>query len=198
MMLSINLVFVGISHDACSHSNLGGYDNSDTDTLPARQTTRLRCWHARASVWIATSFRLRPCMHKHTNTWWSLQLHTLRSGTDSKNLCIGRHHHNDKFFEEYCLLPIFNDSFHHIGYPRYYRDILYIYFYDRRKQKCKKCTQNIYIKTRKIEEKCTQKIFLIKHIKNAKKTTQKIQNMQKMHTEIANITQKLPKMIYRG
>jgi hypothetical protein len=26
----------------------------------------------------------------------------LRSGTDSKNLCIGQY---DKFFEEYCLLP---------------------------------------------------------------------------------------------
>jgi hypothetical protein len=52
-----------------------------------------------------------------------------------------------------------------------------------------------FTKTQKIEEKCTQKIFFIKHIKNAKKCTQII---QKMHTEIAKITQKVPKMIYRG
>jgi hypothetical protein len=41
----------------------------------------------------------------------------LRSVTGTKQLCIGQY---DKFFEEYCLLPI---SFHHIGYPRCNRDI---------------------------------------------------------------------------
>jgi hypothetical protein len=35
------------------------------------------CWHACASVWIPTSFRLRPDMHKHANTWGSLQLPAL-------------------------------------------------------------------------------------------------------------------------
>ncbi len=30
-----------------------------------------------ASVWIATSFRPRPRMHKHANVWWSMQLHEL-------------------------------------------------------------------------------------------------------------------------
>ena len=31
----------------------------------------------RASVWIATSFRPHPRMHKHANAWWSMHLHTL-------------------------------------------------------------------------------------------------------------------------
>ena len=59
------------------HSNLGRCTNNIADALPARQTTRLCCWHACASVWIATSFRPSPRMHKHANAWWSLQLHTL-------------------------------------------------------------------------------------------------------------------------
>ena len=33
--------------------------------------------HTHASVWIATSFRPHPRMHKHANVWWSLQLHEL-------------------------------------------------------------------------------------------------------------------------
>ena len=60
-----------------THSDLGGCADSIPDALPARQTTRLCCWHACASVWIATSFRPRPRKHKHANAWWSLQLHTL-------------------------------------------------------------------------------------------------------------------------
>ena len=60
-----------------THSDLGGCADSVPDALPARQTTRLCCWHACASVWIATSFRPRPRKHKHANAWWSLQLHTL-------------------------------------------------------------------------------------------------------------------------
>jgi hypothetical protein len=40
----------------------------------------------------------------------------------SKNLCIGQY---DTFFEEYCLLPIYY-SFHHIGYPRYHRYLIYL------------------------------------------------------------------------
>ena len=60
-----------------SHSDLGGCANGVADTLPARQTARLCSWHACVSVWIATSFRPRPRMHKHANAWWSLQLHTL-------------------------------------------------------------------------------------------------------------------------
>jgi hypothetical protein len=41
------------------------------------------------------------------------------------------------------------------------------------------------------------KIFIIKHIKNAKKMHPK--NTKKMkNTEIAKITPKMPKMIYRG
>jgi hypothetical protein len=43
-------------------------------------------------------------------------------------------------------------------------------------------------KPQKIEEKCTPKIFIIKHIKNAKKCTQKIQKMQTTHTDIAKRT----------
>ena len=58
-----------------SHSDLGGCANGVADTLPARQTARLCSWHACVSVWIATSFRPRPRMHKHANVWWSMQLH---------------------------------------------------------------------------------------------------------------------------
>jgi hypothetical protein len=44
----------------------------------------------------------------------------------------------------------------------------------------------------------TQNLLYYTH-KNAKKCTQKFtQKMQKMHTEIAKITQKMPNMIYRG
>ena len=58
-----------------SHSDLGGCANGVADTLPARQTARLCSWHACVSVWIATSFRPRPRMHKHANAWWSMHLH---------------------------------------------------------------------------------------------------------------------------
>ncbi len=58
-----------------TQSDLGGCTDSVPDALPARQTTRLCCWHACALVWIATSFRPRPRKHKHANA--SLQLHTL-------------------------------------------------------------------------------------------------------------------------
>jgi hypothetical protein len=39
---------------------------------------------------------------------------------------------------------------------------------------------SVYLFPIKIEEKCTPKIYFIKHIENAKKCTQKIQKMQKM------------------
>ena len=35
--------------------------------------------HGARAVWIATSFRLRPRMHKHANAWWSLQLFACRN-----------------------------------------------------------------------------------------------------------------------
>jgi len=83
LLLDVSTIARNVGHDlifatsCCTHSDLGGCADSDADALPARQTTRLCCWHACASVWIATSFRPRPRMHKHANAWWSLQLHTL-------------------------------------------------------------------------------------------------------------------------
>jgi hypothetical protein len=73
-----DLVFAASCRAAYSHSDFACADGA-ADALPARQpeTTRLRCWHTRASVWIATSFRSRPRMHEHENAWWSLQLHLL-------------------------------------------------------------------------------------------------------------------------
>jgi hypothetical protein len=37
------------------------------------------CWHARASVWVATSFRLHFGVHKYANAWWSLQIFACRN-----------------------------------------------------------------------------------------------------------------------
>ena len=71
-----NLVFVASSHNACSHSDFDGGADGTADALPTRQTSKLRCWHARDSVWIDTSFSLHPILHKHANDCWSLQLHT--------------------------------------------------------------------------------------------------------------------------
>jgi hypothetical protein len=71
-----HLVFVASSHNACSHSDFDGGADGTADALPTRQTSKLRCWHARDSVWIDTSFSLHPILHKHANDCWSLQLHT--------------------------------------------------------------------------------------------------------------------------
>jgi hypothetical protein len=61
-----------------SHAfRLGRLRHSVADALTAWQTDRLCCWHACVSVWISTSFRLLPHIHKHANAWWSLQLHTI-------------------------------------------------------------------------------------------------------------------------
>jgi len=64
--------------------------------LPARQTARLCSWHACASVWIATSFRQRPRIHKHANAWWSMHLHKLLLDTSKAQLAyvsdLCRHH----------------------------------------------------------------------------------------------------------
>jgi hypothetical protein len=64
--------------------------------LPERQTARLCSWHACASVWIATSFRQRPRIHKHANAWWSMHLHTLLLDTSKAQLAyvsdLCRHH----------------------------------------------------------------------------------------------------------
>jgi hypothetical protein len=49
----------------------------------------------------------------------------------------------------------------------------------------------------KIEYKCTSKIFIIKHIKISKKMHPKNTKKCKTLTEIAKITPKVPKMIYR-
>jgi hypothetical protein len=59
-----------------------------------------------------------------------------------------------------------------------------------------KNTKNVKIKTQKIEEKCTPKIFIIKHIKNAKNNATK--KYKKCTQKLQKITQKMPKMIYRG
>ena len=81
LLLDVSTIARNVGHDlifatsCCTHSDLGGCADSDADALPARQTTRLCCWHACASVWIATSFRPRPRMHKHANAWWSMHLH---------------------------------------------------------------------------------------------------------------------------
>ena len=83
LLLDVSTIARNVGHDlifatsCCTHSDLGGCADSDADALPARQTTRLCCWHACASVWIVTSFRRRPRKYKHANAWWSLQLHTL-------------------------------------------------------------------------------------------------------------------------
>ena len=71
LLLDVSTIARNVGHDlifatsCCTHSDLGGCADSDADALPARQTTRLCCWHACASVWIATSFRPHPRMHKH-------------------------------------------------------------------------------------------------------------------------------------
>ena len=53
-------------------------------------TTNYVVWarrvHACASVWIATSFRPHPRMHKHANAWWSMHLHTLLLDTSKAQL----------------------------------------------------------------------------------------------------------------
>jgi hypothetical protein len=41
-----DLVFEASSHDACSHSDLGGCADGTAEALPARQTASIRCWHA--------------------------------------------------------------------------------------------------------------------------------------------------------
>jgi hypothetical protein len=41
-----DLVFEASSHDACSHSDLGGCADCTAEALPARQTASIRCWHA--------------------------------------------------------------------------------------------------------------------------------------------------------
>ena len=72
LLLDVSTIARNVGHDlifatsCCTHSDLGGCADSDADALPARQTTRLCCWHACASVWIATSFRPRPRMHDMT------------------------------------------------------------------------------------------------------------------------------------
>ena len=53
-------------------------------------------------------------------------------------------------------------TFHHIGDNRYYRDIWYIYVYDRKKEKMQKMYTKKYKKPQKIEDKCTPKIFIKK------------------------------------
>ncbi len=73
----LELVFARNRCAACSHSDLGGCTYSNADALPAWPTSRLCCWQARASVWIATSFRPHPRIHKHENACWSLPLHAL-------------------------------------------------------------------------------------------------------------------------
>jgi len=86
------LLFTGSRRAARSHSDLGGCATA----LPAWQTARLCAWHACASVWIATSFRPRPRIHKHANAWWSMHLHTLLLDTSKAQLAfvsdLCRHH----------------------------------------------------------------------------------------------------------
>jgi hypothetical protein len=56
-----------------------------------------------------------------------------------------------------------------------------------------------YIKTQKIEEKCTHKNFFIKHIKNAKKYKKCTQTKKnKKCTQTLQKSHKMPKMKYRG
>ena len=92
LLLDVSTIARNVGHDlifatsCCTHSDLGGCADSDADALPARQTTRLCCWHACASVWIATSFRPRPRMHKHANAWWSMHLHTILLDTSKAQL----------------------------------------------------------------------------------------------------------------
>ena len=90
-----HLVFAASRSAEHSHSDLVGCADGIADALPARQTARLCSWHACASVWIATSFRLRPRMHKHANAWWSMHLHTLLLDTSKVQLtCVhGMHTH---------------------------------------------------------------------------------------------------------
>ncbi len=72
LLLDASTIARNVGHDlifatSCrTHSDLGGCADSVADALPARQNTRLCCWHACASVWIATSFRPRPRMHDMT------------------------------------------------------------------------------------------------------------------------------------
>jgi hypothetical protein len=41
-----DLVFEASSHDACSHSDLGGCSDGTAEALPARQTASIHCWHS--------------------------------------------------------------------------------------------------------------------------------------------------------
>ena len=90
-----HLLFAASRHAEHSHSDLGGCADCVADTLLALQTARLCSWHACGSVWIATSFRQRPRMHKHPNAWWSMHLHTLLLDTSKVQLtCVhGMHTH---------------------------------------------------------------------------------------------------------
>jgi len=66
------------------------------DASTIANTARLCSWHACASVWIATSFRQRPRIHKHANAWWSMHLHKLLLDTSKAQLAyvsdLCRHH----------------------------------------------------------------------------------------------------------
>ena len=60
-----DLVFEASSHDACSHSDLGGCADGTAEALPARQTASIRCWHERCNCldcheFSSTPLRFRP------------------------------------------------------------------------------------------------------------------------------------------
>jgi hypothetical protein len=87
--VSWDLVFAAIGRAASSHADLDVCTDgaADAQSRAADRTTSF--WHARASVWIATSFRPCPRMHEYANAWWLLQLHAICAlQTDDWRVCL--------------------------------------------------------------------------------------------------------------
>ncbi len=115
------------------------------------------------------------------------------NGTNSKNLFIGQY---DKFFEVLVIPDIIAFTISGIT------DIIATSDISESTIGRSKQSKNVHKKikkTQKIEDKCTPKIFIIKHKKKFKKMHPKnTKKNAKKHTKIAKITPNMPKMIHRG
>jgi hypothetical protein len=63
------LVFAVIDGAASSHADLGDCTDGTAGAQSRAADRTTSFWHARASVWIATSFRPCPRMHEYANAW---------------------------------------------------------------------------------------------------------------------------------
>ena len=65
--VGLHLVFAGSSHTVCSYSDLGGCADCNASWEWVGGVYQVLDLRQRASVWIATSFRLCPRICKHEN-----------------------------------------------------------------------------------------------------------------------------------